>query len=214
MAITALDHTHPSARTGDRASHREPPGRHVPSFVAIGFAVLWMVGGVALWPKSGIFDGPSASDQAAAMTMSSSAPGTTTGSTSAPAPTTVAADIARKATDLPGPISRRTPTTVSYTLTTTELKANLADGTTYSYWTFDNTVPGPFLRVMQGDTVNITIKNSIGSLLPHSIDLHAVSGPGGGSLATQTTAGKVTTFSFKALNPGLYIYHCATAPVA
>jgi nitrite reductase (NO-forming) len=49
--------------------------------------------------------------------------------------------------------------------------------------------------------------------MPHNIDLHAVTGPGGGAAASFTAPGHSSVFSFKALNPGLYVYHCATAPV-
>ncbi len=191
------------------ASRREPPGQQVPSILALAFAVFLLIGGFAVGLFSNLQSAAGGSDKAAANVASASAPSLMPGTTGSVVSNV---DIAKKATELPAPITRTTPTTVNYTLTTTELKANLADGTTYAYWTFDNTVPGPFLRVMQGDTVSITIKNAIGSTMPHSIDLHAVSGPGGGSVATQTQTGKDTTFSFKALNPGLYIYHCATAP--
>ncbi|HNN00553.1 MAG TPA: multicopper oxidase domain-containing protein, partial [Turneriella sp.] len=47
----------------------------------------------------------------------------------------------------------------------------------------------------------------------HNIDLHAVTGPGGGAAASLTSPGHSSKFSFKAINPGLYVYHCATAPV-
>jgi nitrite reductase (NO-forming) len=123
-------------------------------------------------------------------------------------------EISRAATDVPAAITRTAPTTVRYDLTTQEVVAPLADGSTYHYWTFDGTVPGPMLRVMQGDTVEIHISNPSASAVPHSIDLHAVSGPGGGSTWTQTVPGAATSFSFKALNPGLFIYHCATPPAA
>ena len=128
-------------------------------------------------------------------------------------PATSVGEIARAATDVPPPITRTTATTVRVDLTTQEVIAPFGSGSAYHYWTFNGTVPGPMLRVMQGDTVDIHVANAPGSALAHSIDLHAVSGPGGGSTLTQTTAGQETHFSFLALNPGLYIYHCATAPV-
>lgn len=122
-------------------------------------------------------------------------------------------EISKRATDVPSPITRTAPALVHFDLTTQEVIAPLADGATYHYWTFNGTVPGPMLRVMEGDMVEIHIANSSASSLPHSIDLHAVSGPGGGSNWTQTVPGQDTYFRFKALNPGLFIYHCATPPV-
>jgi nitrite reductase (NO-forming) len=108
------------------------------------------------------------------------------------------------------PIGERAAQTVTIDLTTTELEGQLADGTTYTYWTFDGTVPGPMLRVREGDRVELTLRNDDGSATPHSIDLHAVNGPGGGAVATQTMPGEERTVIFEALNPGVYVYHCAT----
>jgi nitrite reductase (NO-forming) len=74
--------------------------------------------------------------------------------------------------------------------------------------------PGPFLRVRVGDTVEVRLKNAADSKNVHSVDFHAVTGPGGGAVMTQTAPGEETSFTFKALNPGLYVYHCATPSVA
>ncbi|MGZ3808655.1 MAG: copper-containing nitrite reductase [Bacteriovorax sp.] len=83
----------------------------------------------------------------------------------------------------------------------------------FTFWTFGGNVPGKFIRVRQGDTVELTLLNNGKNKLPHNIDLHAVNGPGGGAAVTATAPGQKSTFTFKALNPGLYVYHCATAPV-
>jgi nitrite reductase (NO-forming) len=95
-----------------------------------------------------------------------------------------------------------------------ELEGQLADGTTYTYWTFNGRVPGSFLRVRVGDTVELTLRNRETSQMIHSIDLHAATGPGGGAEVTQVPPGQGKTFTFKALNPGLYVYHCVTPMVA
>lgn len=116
--------------------------------------------------------------------------------------------------DLPGPINRDQPATVRVDLETTEVTAKLADGISYTFWSFNDTVPGPFIRVRVGDTVEVTLKNAADSMMNHSVDFHAVTGPGGGAVATQTLPGGETQFTFKALNPGLYVYHCATPMVA
>lgn len=122
--------------------------------------------------------------------------------------------IVRDPADLPGPIEARGPEHIRYDIEAVELEARLADGTTYTYWTFDSTVPGPFLRVRVGDTVEIHLKNREDSTMAHSIDLHAVTGPGGGAVVTQVAPSEEKSFTFKALNPGLYVYHCATPMVA
>lgn len=125
-----------------------------------------------------------------------------------------AADIVRSATDLPGPIAKRGPQRVRIDLETTEVEGNLADGTTYRYWTFNGKVPGPFARVRVGDTVEVTLKNHEDSSLMHNVDFHAVTGLHGGGHATRAMPGEIKGFTFKALNPGLYVYHCATPSVA
>ncbi len=91
-----------------------------------------------------------------------------------------------------------------------ESKGVLADGVEYTFWTFGNTVPGPFIRVRAGDSVLLRLKNHHKSTKPHSIDLHAVTGPGGGAAVTQLGPGQEGAFEWKAMNPGLYVYHCAT----
>jgi nitrite reductase (NO-forming) len=116
--------------------------------------------------------------------------------------------------DVPPPVGDRPPTTVQVDLTTREVTALLADGAEYSYFTFNGTIPGPMIRVRVGDTLEVHITNETSSSFSHSIDLHAVNGPGGGAVFTQTTPGSETSFSFQALNPGLYVYHCATPSVA
>ncbi len=125
-----------------------------------------------------------------------------------------AVNIIRHPTDIPAPIGNRGPETVVVELETVELVGKLADGTTFKYWTFNGTVPGPFLRVRVGDTVEVHLKNLPDSMMAHSVDFHATTGPGGGAVATQTMPGGDTMFTFKALNPGLYVYHCATPMVA
>jgi nitrite reductase (NO-forming) len=133
--------------------------------------------------------------------------------TVAGAAATDAVSIVRNPSDLPPPIGDREPTTVVVNLTSVELNGLLADGTTYHYMTFDGQVPGPMIRVLVGDTVEVHLKNDPASHLSHSIDLHSVTGPGGGAVTTQTLPGQETGFTFKALQPGLYVYHCATPSI-
>lgn len=122
--------------------------------------------------------------------------------------------IVRAPDDLPAPLNRATSETVRVDLETTEVEARLADGTAYKFWTFNGKLPGPFVRVRVGDTVEVHLKNAANSQFAHSVDFHAVTGPGGGAVATQTKPGEETMFTFKALNPGLFVYHCATPMVA
>jgi nitrite reductase (NO-forming) len=131
-----------------------------------------------------------------------------------PAQVLVEADISQKATEVPAPIGNRPPQTVRVDLNAVELEGRLAEGTTFGYWTFNGRVPGPMLRVRVGDTVDVRVKNSADSTMIHSVDFHAATGPGGGAAATQVDPGAEKSFKFKALIPGLYVYHCATPMVA
>lgn len=115
--------------------------------------------------------------------------------------------------NVPPAITRTEPAKVIIEMETIEKKGRLADGVEYEFWTFNGTVPGPFARVREGDTVEFALKNSKSSKNIHSIDIHAVNGPGGGAKATQTTPGGKTAFQWKAVNPGIYVYHCASAHI-
>src|SRR5690606_33906983 len=111
---------------------------------------------------------------------------------------------------VPPRVGARAPTRLEYRMDTIELPGKLDDETSFTYWTFDREVPGPMLRVRVGDTVELTLFNARDSKMIHSIDLHAVTGGHGGGADTQVAPGQEKTITFKALNPGLYVYHCAT----
>jgi nitrite reductase (NO-forming) len=135
--------------------------------------------------------------------------------TARPAPQTlVEADISREPTDLPPPIGKRAPQTVRVDLLSVEVEGRLAEGTTFGYWTFNGKVPAPFIRVKVGDTIEIHLKNSADSAMIHSVDFHAATGPGGGAAALQVDPGQERSMTWKALVPGLFVYHCATPMVS
>jgi nitrite reductase (NO-forming) len=121
--------------------------------------------------------------------------------------------VLTKAPNVPAPITRTHATKVVVNLDVTEETMRLADGVEYTMWTFGRSVPGTFIRVREGDLVELHLRNAAHSTMPHNIDLHAVTGPGGGAHASLTLPGHETVFTFSAMNPGLYIYHCATSPV-
>lgn len=131
----------------------------------------------------------------------------------ASAPVATAPSVSRDPTDLPAPLAARGAQTVRLDLEAVDIEGQLADGVTYKYFTFNEKVPGPFLRVRVGDTVETHLKNRTGNAMTHSVDLHAVTGPGGGSTVTQVPPGEERVFTFKALVPGLFVYHCATPSV-
>jgi nitrite reductase (NO-forming) len=114
---------------------------------------------------------------------------------------------------VPSPVYDRKPRLNIVELEVQEKVLNLAEGVKYAFWTFGGHVPGKFIRVALGDSVELHLKNNAGNKLPHAIDLHAVTGPGGGAASSFVAPGQESQFTFKALNPGLYVYHCATPPV-
>ena len=114
---------------------------------------------------------------------------------------------------VPPPITRKHPAKVIVELEVVEKEMQISEGVSYTFWTFGGTVPGSFIRVRQGDTVEFHLKNHPSSKMPHNIDLHGVTGPGGGAASSFTAPGHRSQFTFKALNEGVYVYHCATAPV-
>lgn len=115
--------------------------------------------------------------------------------------------------NVPPAIHRSYPAKVIVDLEVVEKEMAISEGVTYMFWTFGGTVPGSFIRVRQGDTVEFHLKNNPANKMPHNIDLHGVTGPGGGAASSFTAPGHESQFTFKALNEGIYVYHCATAPV-
>jgi nitrite reductase (NO-forming) len=114
---------------------------------------------------------------------------------------------------VPAPITRKYPTLVRVDLEVIERVMEIAPGVQYEFWTFGGTVPGSFIRVREGDMVEFRLSGHHDMKMPHNIDLHAVTGQGGGAEATMVVAGSDATFRFRAMKPGLYVYHCAMAPV-
>jgi nitrite reductase (NO-forming) len=125
-----------------------------------------------------------------------------------------APQIAHDPSNVGTPVGKRGPKNVTVDLLTTEIEGRLGDNSTYRFWTFNNKVPGPLIRVRVGDTVTLNITNAKDSTHIHSIDLHAVTGPGGGAAVTQVPPGQTKSFTFKASHVGLFVYHCATPMVA
>lgn len=115
---------------------------------------------------------------------------------------------------VPKPVGTRSATKLIVNMEIIEKEGEMADGVKYLYWTFGGTVPGSFIRTRVGDEVEFHLKNHPDNRLPHNIDLHAVTGPGGGAESSFVAPGHEIVFSFKVIHEGLYVYHCATAPVA
>src|SRR3989338_279840 len=130
----------------------------------------------------------------------------------APVSVAGAVDIHQDPTAVGTPVGKRGPATLKMHLEAVELEGILdpAKKTTFTYWTYNSKVPGPMLRARVGDTIEVTLSNRKDSTVTHNVDLHAVWGQGGGAAATVVAPGESKSFVFKAMNPGLYVYHCAT----
>ena len=128
-------------------------------------------------------------------------------------PTIEEVAVLTDAPQVPPPITRTEPAKVIVNLEVTEVVKEIAEGVEYTFWTFGGSVPGKFIRVRQNDYIEFHLMNHPDSKMPHNIDLHAVTGPGGGAASSFTAPGHESVFSFTAMNAGLYVYHCATAPV-
>src|SRR6188474_3456425 len=116
------------------------------------------------------------------------------------------------APNVPPPITRTHATRVILEVEVKEHTKTLADGVTYTYWSFGDESPGKFIRVREGDLVETRLHNHPDNTLAHNIDFHGATGPGGGGEASFIAPGHSSTFSWRAIRPGLYLYHCVAAP--
>lgn len=169
------------------------------AMIASLFALAACGGEPAAQAPAASAEAASSAAQAAAETPAGELPVIDAGTTHAP--------------EVPPAIDRDYPAKVRVKMETVEKTMKMDDGVEYRYWTFDGDVPGRMIRVREGDTVEVEFSNNPSSTVPHNVDFHAATGQGGGAAATFTAPGRTSTFSFKALQPGLYIYHCAVAPV-
>ncbi|MGN8217904.1 copper-containing nitrite reductase [Halococcus morrhuae DSM 1307] len=117
--------------------------------------------------------------------------------------------VAADPTDIPEPIDRTEPKHHEITLEAKEVTAEIEDGVTFNFMTFDGRVPGPMIRLREGDTVSFTMENLPENKREHNVDMHAIYGTGGGSVATTAEPGTANGMRFEATYPGAYIYHCA-----
>ncbi len=136
-------------------------------------------------------------------------------STAAPSPTPAVPNGLQRLPlpEVAPPVNGRPATVVQVELETREIPALIDDNVGFVFFTFGGTVPGPMIRVRQDDIVELTLRNHPDNRTPHNIDLHAVTGPGGGAKYTVVNPGQSATIRFKALKPGVYVYHCAVPPI-
>ncbi len=85
-------------------------------------------------------------------------------------------------------------------------------GAQYRAWTFNGQVPGPVVRVTEGDTVNFTLKNPPASQYPHSMDFHAAEIDFLKNYRA-INPGESISYTFIAKKPGIFYYHCGAPPM-
>ena len=117
------------------------------------------------------------------------------------------------APNVPPPITRDYPARVIVRLESQEYRAELSKGVEYDFWGYNGHVPGPFIRVREGDTIEFHFVNPKESKNSHTADFHAMTGPCGAACILMTEPGKESIVQAKAMNPGLFIYHCAAPPI-
>merc|ERR1712217_146966 len=111
-----------------------------------------------------------------------------------------------------GPIIRRHPARVVANIETIDKVMSVSQFHKYPYWTFNEGVPGPFIRARVGDVLELNFTNCDSSGMAHNIDCHCVTGPGGGGPCTFAEQDETKTGIFKLMHPGPFVYHCAAAP--
>ena len=118
------------------------------------------------------------------------------------------------APNVPPPITRKQQKRVVVNWDIEETQAEIAPGVIYDdYWGFNGKVPGPVLRVREGDLVEVHLTNNIKSMRSHNIDFHFVSGPGGGASALNVAPGQTAVLEARAMAPGFYMFHCASPDI-
>lgn len=107
------------------------------------------------------------------------------------------------APEVPPPITRTEPAVVQVNIDASSIMAHIDNWRVYRFWTFNGHVPGPFIRTRVGGTLEIHFTNHDTNGMPHNLDFHAVTGPGGGAQITTIAPGQQPVVaSFKLLNPG------------
>lgn len=109
------------------------------------------------------------------------------------------------------PIIERDGNEVRIEMTAQVTNVEISEGVTYNAWTFNGTVPGPVIRVKEGDTLRFTLKN-LDPKVPHSMDFHAVHAAPDKKFA-DVMPDEQGTFVYPANTPGVFMYHCGTDPV-
>jgi len=109
------------------------------------------------------------------------------------------------------PIVVRDGKDVHIEMTSQVTNIEISEGVIFNAWTFNGTVPGPVLKVKEGDMIHFTLKN-LDPIVPHSMDFHAVHAAPSEKFI-DVMPNEEGVFTYPANNPGVFMYHCATEPM-
>ncbi|NMD06463.1 MAG: nitrite reductase, copper-containing [Phyllobacteriaceae bacterium] len=107
-------------------------------------------------------------------------------------------------------VAKGGPKIVEVLLTIEEKKLVIDDeGTEVWALTYNGSVPGPMIVVHEGDYVEVTLRNLPANLMEHNVDFHSATGALGGGALTKVLPGEQAILRWKAIKPGVFVYHCA-----
>ena len=178
----------------------------------LGAAILILGATVVAWNRTLDNDATASSGTVDDSTMTgTSATSTVKGMSFAGAAPPNAKALAKAHTPYPAALPPLTPgNVVKVHMVLKDVTIEIAPGIKYAAWGFEGGAPGPVVHARQGQTVEMTLTN--GGAIPHSIDFHAARiAPNKAFI--DVMPGKSFTFSFKASDPGVFMYHCGTKPV-
>jgi len=111
-------------------------------------------------------------------------------------------------------VATGSPKIVEVTMTIEEKKIIIdKEGAEIWAFTYNGTVPGPMIVCHEGDYVELTLKSLPGNAMEHNIDFHASTGALGGGALTKILPGQEVILRWKAIKPGVFVYHCAPGDV-
>lgn len=111
-------------------------------------------------------------------------------------------------------VAKSGPVIVEVTMTIEEKKIVIdKEGTEIWAFTYNGTVPGPMIVAHEGDYVELTLKSLATNMMEHNIDFHASTGALGGGALTKILPGQEVVLRWKAIKPGVFVYHCAPGDV-
>lgn len=102
-------------------------------------------------------------------------------------------------------------TTREYEFVAKDKQIEIAPGVMFSAWTYNGQVPGPTIRVTEGDRVVLKFMNE--GVHPHSIHFHGIHPSNMDGVFEQIAPGQSFTYDFVAHPHGLFLYHCHTMPI-